>query len=65
MKKGRHPLLTVGDIARLEGVPPRRVTYAIDSYRIAPTQRAGILRLYDESKLEAIRWAMRRIKQKG
>ena len=56
-----RPLSTIGDIARMLGVTPARVSYAIQTYRIEPTQRAGILRMYDETKIEAIRSALRRI----
>lgn len=55
------PLKTVGDIARNEGVPPYRIAYAISTYGIEPTQRAGVLRLFDEAKVAAIRSALRRI----
>lgn len=65
MSDARSELKTVGDIAREEGVPAHRVAYAIETYRIEPTQRAGILRLYDESKIVAIRSALRRISQRS
>jgi hypothetical protein len=57
-------LQTVGDIAKAEGVRASRVAYAIDVYRIAPTQRAGILRLFDEAGVDAIRSALRRIESR-
>lgn len=58
-------LKTVGDVARGEGVPAHRVAYAIETYHIEPTQRAGILRLYDESKIVVIRSALRRIAKRS
>ncbi len=61
MSDAPSELKTVGDIARDEGIPPHRVAYAIETYRIEPTQRAGILRLYDASKIVTIRSALRRI----
>ena len=61
MPESTGELKTVGDIAREEGVPAHRVAYAIETYRIEPTQRAGILRLYDESKIVVIHSALRRI----
>ncbi len=54
-------LHTIGEIARRERVPLHRVSYAVDSYRIEPTQRAGIIRLFDDGKVEVIRAALRRI----
>lgn len=53
-------LRTVGEIARELNTPPHRVAYAIDTYRIEPTQRAGILRLFDSDKIAVIRSALRR-----
>ena len=47
--------------ARAEGIPKHRVEYAIDSYRIEPTQRGGIIRLFDADKVDVIRSALRRI----
>ena len=59
-----NPLQTVGDIARDEGVPPYKIAYAISTYGIEPTQRAGVLRLFDEVKIAAIRSALRRIAER-
>jgi len=56
-------LHTIGEIAKLEGVPVHRVAYAVEAYGIKPTQRAGIIRLYDEAGVEAIRAALRRVAQ--
>ena len=62
---GSQRLLTLGEIARDEGVPLHRVTYAADTYRIKPTQRAGVIRLYDAAGAAAIRSALRRISSRG
>ena len=61
--KTTSPLRTVGDIAKLLGVTPGRVDYAITTYRIQPVQRAGILRLYDEAGVGRIRSALHRISE--
>jgi len=58
-------LQTVGQIARQEGVPAHRVDYAIQRYNIADTQRVGILRVYDDAGVEAIKSALRRIENGG
>lgn len=59
-------LLTLGDIARLEGVAAHRIAYAIERNRIQPDQRAGIIRLFGPDKLFMIRSSLRCIaKHKG
>jgi hypothetical protein len=63
--KQDEKLLTTGAIARQEGVPTSTVNYAIASYQIEPRQRAGILRLYDQAGVDAIRSAMRRIRDRA
>jgi hypothetical protein len=55
------PLLTVGDIARETRQPLHKVRYALDSYRIEPVQRAGIIRLYSTDDLPRITSALARI----
>ena len=57
-------LLTVGAIARETGQPLHRVRYALESYRIEPVQRAGILRLFSRRDLPRIQSAMTRIAQR-
>ena len=52
-------LFTVGDVARRLNVSPQRVDYVIRTYNIRETQRAGILRLYDQSTMERIERAVR------
>lgn len=54
-------LRTIGEIARAEGVPRHVVDYAVSAYRITETQRAGIIRLFDEDAIHRIRAALRRI----
>ena len=54
-------LLTIGEIAKLERIPAHRISYAIEQYHVEPVQRAGIIRLYDEPGIAAIRSALRRI----
>ena len=61
MAQTQTRLSTIGDVARMLDVTPARVSYAIQTYHIEATQRAGILRMYDETKIEAIRSALRRI----
>ncbi|MGE3182018.1 MAG: hypothetical protein AB7N71_10335 [Phycisphaerae bacterium] len=53
-------LYTLGEIAEMLEVPIHRANYAVASYRIQPTQRAGILRLFDASKIESIKSALKR-----
>jgi len=48
-------LLTASQIADRLGEPPQRVTYIIRKYRIKPIQRIGIIRLFDEQQVEAIK----------
>lgn len=54
-------LVTTGDIARQTGASVAQINYAINAYRIEPAQRAGIIRLYDEHGVAAIRSALRRV----
>ena len=54
-------LMTLGQIARRLDQPIHRVKYAIERYRIEPTQRAGILRLWNEDGLARIERSVRRL----
>ena len=47
-------IVTVGEIARRAGVPVHRVTYVIESRRIAPIGRAGQARVFSEETAQAI-----------
>lgn len=55
-------LMTLGDVARqFPGVPLHRIKYVIDSHRIAPRRRAGILRMWHPDDVAVIREALQRI----
>ena len=54
--------LTLGDLCReprLEGYSRRQIDYAIREHGIAPTGRAGIIRLFDHSQVPVILAAVR------
>ena len=57
----QHRLRTLGEIARLLDVPFHRVAYAVTTYEINEATRVGIIRLFDESGVQAIRAALSRI----
>jgi hypothetical protein len=46
---------TVGQIADRLEEPPARVAYIISKYRLKPRYRVGIIRLFDESQVQAIK----------
>ena len=48
-------LLTASQIADQLGEPPQRVTYIIRKYRLKPIQRIGIIRLFNEEQVGAIK----------
>lgn len=48
-------LLTVTQIADRLGEPPQRITYIIHKYRLKSAQRIGIIRLFDEEQIKAIK----------
>lgn len=48
-------LLTVSEIADLLGEPPQRVAYVIRKFRIKPEKRIGIIRLFKDQQLTAIK----------
>ena len=48
-------LLTVSQIAEEFGEPPQRVAYIIRKFRIKPEERIGIIRLFSENQLKAIK----------
>lgn len=57
-------LLTVGDLSRdprFEGYTRRQIEYALDTRRIDPVHRLGILRGYSEAQVPAILAALRTI----
>ncbi len=47
--------LTVGQIADVLNEPPARIAYIISKYRLKPVQRIGIIRLFDEEQIKAIK----------
>ena len=48
-------LLTASQIADQLGEPPQRVGYIIRKFRIKAVQRVGIIRLFDECQVKAIK----------
>ena len=46
---------TVGQIADQLEEPPARVAYIISKLRLKPRCRVGIIRLFDESQVQAIK----------
>jgi hypothetical protein len=48
-------LLTVGQIADVLKEPPARIAYIISKYRLKPVKRIGIIRLFDEEQIKAIK----------
>ena len=58
-------LLTVGQIADVLKEPPARIAYIISKYRIKPVQRVGIIRLFDEEQIEAIKQGLYNIQLRG
>lgn len=47
--------VTVSQIADRLGEPPQRVAYIIRKYRIKPVERVGIIRLFEERQIKAIK----------
>ena len=48
-------LLTIGQIADVLHEPPARIAYIISKYRLKPVQRIGIIRLFGEEQIKAIK----------
>ena len=48
-------LLTIGQIADQLQEPPARVAYVVSKYRLKPVERVGIIRLFDEKHVKAIK----------
>lgn len=49
---------TIGEIADRLEEPPSRVAYIISKNRLKPVRRVGIIRLFSEQQVQAIREAM-------
>ena len=58
-------LLTASQIADLFDEPPQRITYMIRKYRLKPVQRVGIIRLFDEQQIKAIKQGLYGIQIRG
>ena len=48
-------LVTVSQIADALSEPPQRVAYIIRKFRIKPVTRIGIIRLFDDRQVKAIK----------
>jgi len=48
-------LYTVSNIADTLNEPPQRVAYIISKYRLKPVERVGIIRLFEEKQIKAIK----------
>lgn len=48
-------LLTIGQIADRLKEPPARVAYVVSKYRLKPVSRVGIIRLFSEEQVKAIK----------
>ena len=46
---------TVGEIAEQLKEPPARIAYMISKHRLKPVRRVGIIRLFTQGQVEAIR----------
>ena len=51
----RIDLLTASQIAEQLNEPPQRITYIIRKYRLKPVERVGIIRLFEEKQIKAIK----------
>lgn len=54
-------MLTLGQLAQRLDVSTHRLKYAVDQYRITPTTRVGILRVWSEDAIPLIQSALARI----
>ncbi len=58
-------LLTASQIADQLGEPPQRIDYVIRKYRLKPQQRIGIIRLFGEQQVQAIKEGLYNIQIRG
>jgi len=56
-------LLTLGEIAERLDISTHRLKYAIDRYKIKPTRRVGIIRVWREDDIPLIKSAIARISE--
>ena len=57
-------LFTLGQLANRVDATTHQVKYAVDQYRIAPTMRVGIIRVWSEDAIPLIQSALKRIASK-
>ena len=57
-------LMTPGDIATALGEPIGRIRYIIESRRLTPVRRAGIVRMFSGEVVEAIRAEIQAMNQR-
>jgi DNA-binding transcriptional MerR regulator len=57
-------LMTIGELAERLDVSTHRIKYAIDQYRIKPTRRVGIIRVWSENAIPQIENALDCISRK-
>jgi hypothetical protein len=58
-------LYTASQIADQLGEPPQRVCYIIRKYRLKSRRRVGIIRLFDEQQIAAIKNGLYGIQIRG
>lgn len=56
--------MTLPEIARRLGEPLHRVRYAVETYRIEPVERIGIVRVWGPAEIAMVQSALRRIRQR-
>lgn len=55
-------MLTIGDIAKLLGVPRSRLDYAVAKIGIQERGRAGIIRLFSDDQIPVMRAALESVR---
>lgn len=58
-------LLTIGQIAEKLQEPPARVAYVVSKHRLKAVERIGIIRLFSEEQIEAIKQGLYNIQIRG
>ena len=59
-----NTLFTVGQIADQLNQPPARIAYMISKFRIKPTQRVGILRLFSQEQVKGIKQSLSKMNKR-